>query len=547
MAKKKNSDSKDLQDAFRRVAEKIREIYGDDTDRMLNDLMDSSRLDRCVADECKVTADEWSHSHPFGQSAASDRFYASLASEIWRDITVQLFMPGIPDGVTRFAAIMMAAYLEDTVSNTGIWQATRNLYRRRFGDVLPFFEVDPDDYFEDDVNIQDLKVLCWMAFNRIGATDGRCFSPLSEGIARMAQIGFDHLVEAFDKAPVCKRSADSIGNVLKKHNCFELRSLGLWLATDCPLTADPYAAADMMEDAEELFEAFGDRDLDLGLEEALYDVESKYGWKKYIGMMGCGSWQYLAEMARIRGLEETAALLDTVRYRKIDAYEIIRFDKNSVWLKSAAGEEFEIDRISLKSGSHLKDNKAVLTSIVKFGDRYFQNGVAVFVPSLSSDGESPVSISEFPEKMMALIRNVVKKNRGRRAYYCKDENDVRDILGDDLFPKFQGDPSDKPDNLVLLLSDEEPPRLLSDDCDFFKDPKNPFYDSADKVFNGEEALSFIVSSGLPDDLIDYIVAKKLLPDAFMYASQGKRVGKRLVQDNMAFLFRFYRAGHNPGL
>lgn len=65
---------------------------------------------------------------------------------------------------------------------------------------MPFFEVDPDDYFEDDVNMQDLKVLCWMAFNRIGAPDRRCFSPLSEGISRMAQLGFDHLVDVFDKA-----------------------------------------------------------------------------------------------------------------------------------------------------------------------------------------------------------------------------------------------------------------------------------------------------------------------------------------------------------
>lgn len=341
--------------------------------------------------------------------------------------------------------------------------------------------------------------------------------------------------------PVCSRTADAVGKVFRKHDYFELRSLGLWLAADHPLTADPYLRADMMEDTENILDSFADHDLDFGVEEALCYAEAGYGWRQYVGMMGCGSWQYLAEMARLRGLEETAALLDTVKCRNNDEYEIIRSDKNSLWLKSLTGEEFEVDKASVKAGNHFKNSKAVLTSIVRFGDRYMQNGIAIFVPS-KTESDQPVRISEFPEEKMELIRSVVRKNRGRRVYYCKDENDIRDILGEELVPEFQGDESEKPDNILLLLSDVKPPLLCGDDCGFFKDAKNPFYDSSDKVFNGEEALRFIARTELPDDLIDYITAKKLLPDAFMFASQGRRVGKRLVQDNMAFLFRFYRAG-----
>lgn len=118
MAKKKNADSMEWQKAISLFTEKINEIYGDDTDSLMKDLADFSKKEDALRDECKVTADDWSHSHPFGLSAASDRFYAGLASDIWRDITIQLFMPGIPDGVTRLASIMMAAYLEDIISNT---------------------------------------------------------------------------------------------------------------------------------------------------------------------------------------------------------------------------------------------------------------------------------------------------------------------------------------------------------------------------------------------------------------------------------------------
>lgn len=77
MAKKKNADSMEWQKAISLFTEKINEIYGDDTDSLMKDLADFSKKEDALRDECKVTADDWSHSHPFGLSAASDRFYAA--------------------------------------------------------------------------------------------------------------------------------------------------------------------------------------------------------------------------------------------------------------------------------------------------------------------------------------------------------------------------------------------------------------------------------------------------------------------------------------
>lgn len=151
---------------------------------------------------------------------------------------------------------------------------------------------------------------------------------------------------------------------------------------------------------------------------------------------------------------------------------------------------------------------------------------------------------EFPEEKLEEIRRVVKNNKGRRSYYLKSADDVNKILDTDIRPMAMpidgnGDTEMiEIDNLLMLLSDTEAPILIDGACRFFKDKANPYYEKDED--SDSECLSFIVNTCLPDDVISYIVKNKLLADASMYASQGKRVGKRLVQDNLDFLLHFYR-------
>jgi|GEM_PF-3190824 hypothetical protein len=67
---------------------------------------------------------------------------------------------------------------------------------------------------------------------------------------------------------------------------------------------------------------------------------------------------------------------------------------------------------------------------------------------------------------------------------------------------------------------------------------------------GEAYLANTISMALlpvhlPKDAPEGIIVEEgLLPEAEMSASQGKRFGKAIVQDNMLFLFGFFRS-KNP--
>lgn len=161
----------------------------------------------------KITKLEWSKTHPDAITSGSDEFYAQIASTLLSRF--QLITPDqkFPNGFLLTAAKCIAAYYEDTISNLGIWQVVRNIYKRQYGNILPFYEVDEDDYFSDDINIQDLRLIIWMVMTRTGDVENIFFSPISQGVMVMAEFAFNLLVDKFEEA----KEATMVRDYIKMH------------------------------------------------------------------------------------------------------------------------------------------------------------------------------------------------------------------------------------------------------------------------------------------------------------------------------------------
>ncbi len=488
-----------------------------------------------------ITADEWALTHPLRQMAASDKFYAALATKLQKEFVRIPIGAQVRDEAIPLVAMMMAAYLEDIVSETGIWQATRNLYKARFGATLPFYDIDPDNYFEDDINMEDLKLLCWIAFNRAGASCDMSYSPISPGWEMLAEVGFEILVDNFEKAPVCSRAARTLLSILQSGDYYKLRSLGLWLSADCPLTNDPELRFSIIDSTESFLRESEENETPISAPMAAYISESSAAWAKYMSMLGCPASKYLAEIARIHNMPEMAAKLETVKTVSYSAFQIVDSDSKYFHLVDLAGQKFNVCRSSFKTMPDLHKRPWVLTSLAQFGNEYVVSGMAVFTDSKPSY-EEITTLSEFPEEKLEELRRVVKKHRGQRVFYLRSVDEISELLEGAMTISCTEDGANiEPQNLVLLISDTVAPVVIPDRASCFKDRKNPFYDSSNKELNGKKAWEIVGTYAFADDVIDYIVEKKLLSDATMYASQGKRVAKRITQDNLAFLMRFYRS------
>lgn len=508
--------------------------------------MDFMRAFGRMADR-PVTAAEWAKTHPFMQACGSDYYYATLATELNEKMWDLPIDPTLPQGTLREASRSIAAYLEDLVSGTGIWAAVRRIYQQRYGRILPFYDVDSDDYFEDDLNIEDIRLLVWQAFCRCGQYEDRIFSPVSDAVYKISDLAFDILVDRFDSAPRAQRAANTLKQKLRDGDYFQLRTLGLWLTADCPLTAAPFMRQDMDRTVMYQTDDFRRKNpkFDINYETVYYYLEAESGWCRYISMDGCGSNVILAEMAREAGCKKTAEDLDSVK-----VYENVKFSvKNAqgayVLVEDQLGKEFRVRKNSFGKDLDWEFIKSGEASFVRFGDHYMQNGVAAFSEKPLPAADGKIYLKEISDNQLALIEETVNDHDGRRVFYCKSLKEVSAILSERLKPippeGIKNGPKAK--NFALMLSGIEGPKLFPDDCRIFADPENRYYKSGKKT--GDEALEFIGYSDLADDVIDYIVEHKLLPDAYLNASQGYETGLRIVQDNLGFLMRFMRVDAYP--
>ena len=494
------------------------------------------------------TAGDWQSTHPNSIKCGSDSFYAKIASELFADFNMIQTDGNIPDGTYFAAAQSIAAYLEDIVSGTQVWQAVRNIYKRTYGAQLPFYEVDPEDYFDDDINIQDLKLLCWQALSRCGNEEERAFSPISQLVSKMSEIAFDILVENFDSAPSATRVADLIRKSLRSDEYYQIRALALWLNTQNPLTATPFSHEDILDSADDTFDTLNEKfeDGSFDYEAAVYFEECNRAWLKYMSLLGCHTRTILSELASIHKMPAAAEKISTVKKYPSDNYIIEDTKGSHIIVRNMAGEIMNVVRNSFGKGVDWDTSKSAVMSLVKFGDEYYQNGLCTFYSSApKSKGE--VTLSKFPDNLFETIESFVRKMHGHRIFYCKTLEDVYDILNQftSAIPKEEFDKIPFHHNFLLMLSSTDGPMIMTDWCPVFEDKKNPFFGAIPKNILGDEQFAFLGEARLPDDIIEYIVSHKLLSKAYMNAYQGKRVGKAIVQDYLAFWLRFNRVSTNP--
>lgn len=485
----------------------------------------------------RVTPKEWSLTHPMSLACSSDLFYADIANKLIEAFRPTIFMTVNAAKIKRETALVFTAYLEDFVCETRVWDTLRQMYKSTYGSYLPFFNTSHDDYFTDDINIEDLKFLAWQTFCRCGQQTGIVYSPYSDGVTRMAQAAYDLFVEVVEEAPQNSRVKNHITNTFKKGEYFDIRFLALWLSSDCKLTAAPWIREQIKQDTEVLLNSNAARE---NAYEITYYCQVAYSWLDYVSMMGIPTNILLSRLASQFGFEKEAALLNGVEHISLSTYEIVSRTKEVMTIKDESGSLYDVNMKSFGRGAK-NDNKYVTTAITKYGDLWQQDGIAIFTPSDESFGKGKKYTYKLPEEMRKRLQEVVDKHDGRRVFYCKDIEEIGKIIYWMTPQPMSEDDRPESDNFLLMISDYRTPLIIPGICPLFDDRDNPFFKKdVDAEWLDAESMRFFTRACVPDDVAQYIQDNHLLPYAEIYASQGKRVGRKLVQDNLRFLFGFFR-------
>lgn len=103
---------------------------------------------------------DWYKYKPFKISSPTDVYYLNLSNQIYKKLTSEVVLCSeFSIETIKILSIVAACYLEDVVSEFGIFNSFREKHKELYGKNFPFYS--EQDYVEEEVNFSDIQFLVW--------------------------------------------------------------------------------------------------------------------------------------------------------------------------------------------------------------------------------------------------------------------------------------------------------------------------------------------------------------------------------------------------
>ncbi|MEY4925670.1 MAG: hypothetical protein RI894_106, partial [Bacteroidota bacterium] len=153
----------------------------------------------------KIYMAEWMLQRPYEKSSAYDECYVHVCNQILPIARNLIDMGAYRMSETsietsKSLTFVLASYLEDFVSEIGLWKAFTDENKQLYGLVLPLIPLRKD-YDEDDVNVEDIQYILWQFFIR-ATDDSLIVDPKDVNLAIFAQQIHQIFIAAIDNGKV---------------------------------------------------------------------------------------------------------------------------------------------------------------------------------------------------------------------------------------------------------------------------------------------------------------------------------------------------------
>lgn len=176
----------------------------------------------------------------YPQVAPTDEYYCSVANKlasIWEKGDV---FKKIPESVARRVSLCLTGYLQDIISDAGIWRSFINGCKKLYGFYVPFHE-EPEEYIEYELNREDVRFLVWYAV-AMNYEDMRDLYPHDAGLLAYADMLYDYLESIYEESPVPEEYNIARGlDLYDENDKEEIYHLGRWLSLHCYLMTPAFA------------------------------------------------------------------------------------------------------------------------------------------------------------------------------------------------------------------------------------------------------------------------------------------------------------------
>lgn len=471
--------------------------------------------------------------HPYKAPKSADYAYLKIANKLNDSWKFSLMKNEFDEEVRVIISLTVAAYFEDVISYTGLWQTFIRKHKEMYGKYLPFYDTNDKNYYDDEVNPQDVAFLVWSVLQK--ENEGAFINPENPGVIDIAERMYSVLDEEFEKVPVNDYFLNYIQNEQHYKDFFAFKSIANWLFYDSYLLG--FENAFLLQKQLNLV---GVND-SISLSQFEYVVRSEAMFGQKTGPLALPLKEWLVAMLKDMGMEKETSIINDIESHASDFFRIKSVDETYFHVIDTDENEYSILCSSFQELSKKPLNSKVLvTSLVKFDGEWHVNGVSVWIDEEETYFSQLKEKKELDNLREETYQQIVEANNGVPIVYFKSVPEMQNWL--DKVLDIEGDMDDisikGKEDIVVFVSPQTDICIIPKVGRYVKDPKNPLYD-ANKAKN--EGLVMLVDIySCPSDMFHYLSENDMLPDVQINSLLGEERGHELIRDNTDFIARFFR-------
>lgn len=509
--------------------------------------MSKSKEPKLSAASNKITRLEFCATHYRGLQQPTDMFYVNLANRIFPVIhKVFSAQPGFTSEVSKRMAVTLACYVEDLVADTGVWTAFVSLYKKKYKNSFPFYNIRENGtlypYDEETPSFHAVLFLLWYVAN--GVNPETILNPNNPALRMLAMGLLPDLMDAYDDAPDTPgrrmlMPEEELGIPL----FYQIRNLCEWLSDRCYLTRindRKKVTAEFENFIDMLLEKVGTGDKGM----KSYALESYVPMNALIGPLAIPAYEWLAEIVTLSHDPEEEKYIPILAALKSRPYQYYKYEtvgEKELVLKDMNDEKLILSAATMpgeKFPSDVVPGKTALMSLVLFDGVWLMNGLGLQVLPGEVYEESREKHREKVKQRKDAFKYLLKAFHKQRLGVCGSyEEYLKRSCGSNALrtnddPKLLADIRDA-GNLVYFLNSDGTVSILPGWATCVKIDDNPYYDKEDA---SSEGLALILGHSLTTpEMRDYIIKNKLIPDAALSSMISEEAGRKMFQKNIRFL------------
>ena len=490
----------------------------------------------------KIYPKKWLELHPYKQTNSVDQYYVGIANEIHK----RLYSSTIADAFEeeeniRYTSLCLAAWFEDVISQTGIWQAFTAECRKRYGAYLPFYPIK-GDYFPDEINLEDIRFLLWHHIQYL-CRGISAINPENPGIEQTAQEIYGLLAEEYETAPENERMQEFLyHSAMGEEDFFRYREILDWFHYQCYFNIENVAQcrdeAERLQDDEKITPEMA--------ETLIYATRTSLTFKGRRNLLSLTSPEWLALIGKAHPEHQ---LWGKVKARENSCYLLEKEDDEFLYVKDLCSEdegEFKITKKSLNLSairSREVGKSTLICELIYFGNAWWQCGMLLENKYDQKIAEYVDDLTKQKEKTneKATFHDFIKASGGKSFVFCQSQEEISDFLLNKMNYNLKEGldiPRINTENGAMLMANPHTGLHIQFKlCECIKSPDNPNYNKEEAEKN---AIMFIVNPDIiPYQLSCILQDEGMLPDAYLNSLQGKEYGQEFIRKNAHFLTDYF--------